>query len=272
MYRYPKNCIFCGRSPTTKEDVWPTWLAQYVPRDLKSYHGALAEIDASGEVTKTQKKWGGDPRSRRSQCVCRECNNEWMSRLQEQAKPIVLKLAQAQVATLSVHDQKVLAAWATMSTMTSEYIQPSTVAVSPLDRQRFYKTKSPLKLWKIWIGNYHRGNWKPHRIHHAWPTRTRVREESKLTANAPPNTQTTTLIFGGLYLHVASSDIPDATRRMTFPHEVTNTILKQIWPPRSGTLRWPPRRTMTDREADYAAGFLFLSMTDLLWKRSAIKL
>jgi hypothetical protein len=272
MYRYPKNCIFCGRSPTTKEDVWPTWLTQYVPRDLKSYHGALAEIDPSGEITKTQKKWDGDPRSRRSQCVCRECNNEWMSRIQERAKPVVLKLAQAQSATLSIHDQKVLATWATMSAMTSEYIQPSTVAISQLDRERFYKTKGPLKLWKIWIGNYSRENWRPHRIHHAWPVRTRVRDESKLGANAPPNTQTTTLIFGNLFLHVASTDIPNATGRMTFPDEVSDTIFKRIWPARSGTIRWPPRLTMSDRHADSAAGYLFLSMTGLLWKKPALKM
>jgi hypothetical protein len=272
MYRYPKNCIFCGCSPTTKEDVWPTWLTQYVPRSLKNYHGALAEIDQLGQVTRIQKKWDGDPRSRRSQCVCRKCNNEWMSQLQEKAKPIILRLVKTQAITLSLHDQKVFSAWATMTTMTSEYIQPSTVAISEGNRQRFYRGKEPLKLWQIWIGDYPRGTWKPHRIHHAWPVRTRIRDESKLAANTAPNTQTTTLIFGNLYLHVASTDIPNAIGRLTFPDEVINTILKRIWPLRFGPISWPPRQTMTDRDADNIAGYLFLSMTGLLWKKPTIKL
>jgi hypothetical protein len=42
--------------------------------------------------------------------------------------------------------------------------------------------------------------------------RSRVRNESALSANPALNTQTTTLIFGELYLHVASSDISDAKR------------------------------------------------------------
>jgi hypothetical protein len=247
--------------------VWPTWLTQYVPRALKSYHDTIAEINPEGEITKSRKKWDGDPRSRRAQCVCGKCNNGWMSRLQEQTKPPLLKLVQAQETRLTIHDQRLLATWATMTTMTSEYIQPSTAAISARDRNRFYKEHSPLKLSRIWIGNFHRGDWKPYRVHHAWPARTRVRNKSALSGNIPPNTQTTTITFGALYLHAASSDVPDAIRRMTFPHEVTNTILKQIWPPRSGTLHWPPPRTMTDREADHAAGFLFLLMTDLLSKK-----
>jgi hypothetical protein len=69
MYRYTKNCIFCETSPTTKEDVWPTWLTQYIPRTLKSYHGAIAEISPDGKIAKSQKKWDGDPRSRRASCL-----------------------------------------------------------------------------------------------------------------------------------------------------------------------------------------------------------
>jgi hypothetical protein len=182
----------------------------------------------------------------------------------------LLKLVKAHETWLTIADQRLLAKWATMTTITSEYIQPSAAAISAKDRGRFCRERSPLKLWKIWIGNFHRSDWKPYRIHHAWPVRSRVRSESALSANPAPNTQTTTLIFGELYLHVASSDISDAIRRMTFPHEVTDTILKQICPPRSGKLRWPPRRTMTDRDADNAAGFLFLTMTDLLWKKPKI--
>jgi hypothetical protein len=272
MSSYAKNCIFCDASPTTKEDVWPTWLTQHIPRSLNSYHGAIAEINPDGEIVKSQKKWDGDPRSRRARCVCRKCNNEWMGRLQEKAKPLLLKLVKGEEIRLTVYDQRLLATWATMTTMTSEYIQPLTVAVSARDRERFYKNRNPLKLWRIWIGNFHRGDWKPYRVHHAWPVKTRVRSNSEFSANAPPNTQTTTIVFGALYLHVASSDVPDAIRRMTFPHEVTDMILKQIWPSRFGTLRWPPRRTMPDTDADNATGFLFLSMTDLLWKKPQLKI
>jgi hypothetical protein len=271
MVHDTKTCIFCGRGPTSREDVWPTWLTRYIPRSLTSYHNAVAEISPEGEIRKIQKKRGGDPRSRRPRCVCQKCNNEWMSQLQEHTKPLVLKLAIGNATQLTFVDQKQLVVWAIMTTMTSEYMFPDTVAISNRDRQRFYKERTPPKLWKIWIGNFERDDWKPHRIHHAWPVRSRERTESTFTSNTPSNTQTTTLTFGKLYLHVASSDIPDAIRRMTFPDRVTQAILKKIWPARAGTIRWPPRRTMTDGDADMAAGFLYFSMTDLISKRPSIK-
>lgn len=246
-----KKCIFCGQGPTTKEDVWPTWLTRYLPRDLPSYFEAANTINPSGKVSTVRKKWQGDPRSRRAKCVCATCNNEWMSRLQERAKPIVLSLVRGTETTLSVHDQDLLSAWATMSTITSEYFQPSIVAISARDRRRFWKTQRGLKNWKIWIGNFHRVDWKPYRAHNAWP----------------PNAQTTTLVFGQLYLHVASSEIPTIIGRLAFPEAVTNTILRRIWPPRGGTIRWPPRQTMSDRDAETVTAFLFLRDTGLLWKR-----
>jgi hypothetical protein len=115
-----------------------------------------------------------------------------------------------------------------MSTITSEYIQPSTATISSRERQRFHKKQTALKASKIWIGNFSRGNWKPYRVHNAWSVRTRARAASHLGMNAPLNTQTTTLVFGHLYLHVASSEIPDVVRLFAFPESVTKMILKQI--------------------------------------------
>jgi hypothetical protein len=259
----PKKCIFCGGRPLTKEDVWPTWLTQYVPRDLPSYSDSVNTISASGEITTVRKKRSGDPRSRRAKCVCATCNSGWMSRLQERAKPIVLALVRGTETTLSVRDQDLLSAWATMSTITSEYFNPSQVAISARHRRRFWKTQRALKNWKIWIGNYRRGEWKPYRAHNAW---TYVKSSRPRRKPPPPNTQTTTLVFGQLYLHVTSSEISNIIKRLAFPEPLTNTILKQIWPARTGTLRWPPRQTMNDRDADTVTAFLFLFHTGLLKK------
>jgi hypothetical protein len=111
-----KKCIFCGRGQTTKEDVWPTWLTRYVPRDIPSYFNSVSLISPEAELTTTRKKMPGDPRSRRAKCVCAKCNNEWMSGLQERAKPVVLKLATGRETTLTPHDQELLTSWARSAT------------------------------------------------------------------------------------------------------------------------------------------------------------
>jgi hypothetical protein len=153
-----------------------------------------------------------------------------------------------------------------MSTITSEYFEPSIVAISARHRRRFWQTECGLKNWKISIGNSRRGDWKPHRVHNAWASSSDIKDDLSLPPSTPANTQTTSIVFGHLYLHVASSEIPNVVKRFAFPEAVTNVILKQIWPARPGTIRWPPRQAMNDRDADNVAGFLYLSATGLFWK------
>jgi hypothetical protein len=262
MWKPADGCIFCGKRPVTKEDVWPTWLTQYLPRTLLNYFDSVALIRPGGTIDTTRRKWDGDPRSRRAKCVCAGCNSGWMSRLQEDTKPIVLRLVKGDSFDLSVSDQRLLAAWATMGTMTSEFFRPSTVAISKHDHLQFWKTGRPIKGWKIWIGDFERGDWPPYRVHNAWSYSS---DNSILRPDTPADMQITTLVFGRLYLHVASSQRPNIVRGLAFPKAVTNMILKSIWPPRTSKIRWPPRQTMTDRDADNAAGFLFLAETGLLW-------
>jgi hypothetical protein len=185
-----------------------------------------------------------------------------MSELQNRAKPIVLTLAQGQSTTLSPADQKLLCAWIAMGTINSEYFNPARVAISKTDRAHLWKTKNAPMHWKIWIGDFQRTNWPPYRIHNAWVV---LNETS--TSSPPPNTQTTTLVFGRLYVHAVSSDIPEIVSRFRFPEPVEKYILHQLWPPQSATLAWPPTRTMNDQNADDAAAYFFLTSTGLLWKR-----
>jgi hypothetical protein len=266
MDRPQKNCIFCGNAPTTKEDVWPTWLTKFIPRNVPRYTSAASIINEAGGVISTKKQVDGDPRSRRAKCVCASCNNGWTSELQNSAKRIVLPLAQGQAATISPDDQELLAAWVSMGVMTSEYFNPSKAAVSSADREFLWRHKTAPKGWKVWIGNFSRISWPPYRVHHAWPVLDDECSALPLPVTAPPNTQTTTLVFGQLYVHAASSDLSEVITRLGFSTEVESTLFRRIRPALGVPIAWPPRHVMDDQDADNAAGFIFLSATGLLWK------
>ena len=60
----------------------------------------------------------------------RKCNNGWMSDLQKLAKPILLPLIQGESFLLTPKQQKIVAAWCTMSVMTSDFFQPDRQAIS----------------------------------------------------------------------------------------------------------------------------------------------
>jgi hypothetical protein len=192
-----------------------------------------------------------------------------MSILQSRAKSVVVSLARGEKLVIHPEAQRLLSAWIAMSAITSEFLNSNLVAISSSDRDWVRHRTSAPENWKIWIGNYQRNNWKPYRIRHALA----VTEDE--TAEGPgihddgvatPNTQMTTLVFGRLYVHAISSTIPEVIKCLNFPNPVS-AILAPIWPPRNAVLDWPLSQTMTDRDADSAAGFLFLSATDLLNKK-----
>ena len=72
--------------------------------------------------------------------VCKtECNNGWMSVLQNDTKPLIKSLLDNSTTTLDVMDCKLLTSWAVMSTMTLETRNPQPVwRVSELEHTLFY--------------------------------------------------------------------------------------------------------------------------------------
>ena len=94
------TCIFCGTDgKLTREHIWADWLKKYIPKDMPDYRAGTMVLGKPGDppISDVGKRVGGDPRSRRVECVCgsrtfrgkqRGCNDGWMGELQEQAKPV----------------------------------------------------------------------------------------------------------------------------------------------------------------------------------------
>jgi hypothetical protein len=265
-------CIFCGKNRSdgvafrlTKEDVWPIWLNEHVPRDLKNYTFGLGFVH-KGRAEKTSKKIDGDPRSRRVKLICASCNNGWMSKLQERAKPILLPLIKGQHAILSPTSQTILALWCAMGVMTSDFFVPERQAIPQSDRDLLRLSSSiPIDTWKIWIGRFIRRDWKPH-----WQKNSIPIIDGDVDENLPlplPNTQTTTLVFGELYVHAFSSVFPSVVADPRITNKKIEKIA-QLWPISKQFIAWPIN-PITDQEADTLSGEIF-SVIDALeratWK------
>jgi hypothetical protein len=254
------ECIFCKAQGTTYEHVWPDWLAHYVPKTLPQHSSSTVEIYRTRTDSRV-KVWAGDPRSRRVPCVCLRCNTGWMSELQQAAKPRLLPLLDGRTSFLRPYDQKILAAWAAMCTMTAEYYDRDLAAVPFEDREhlRLYR-EAPPKNWRIWIGRYVRGRWAGYWIHHSLPITEDVREPSD-TDIPPPNTQTTTFIVGQLYIHTFSSAVDNIVNQqglsnLSGARGQAGRVLAQIHPPVESFIAWPTE-DIWDVTADQIARFIF---------------
>ena len=110
----------------------------------------------------------------------------------------------------------------------------------------------PAGEWKIWIGHYNRGDWVPDWVKNALAISSDAHPARHLPDGVPiPNTQTTTLVFGNLYVHAVSSVHPDIIEMTGSP----NSKLVRLFPLGDTAIEWP-QQSMTDRDADDAAGFI----------------
>ena len=207
----------------------------------------------------------GDPQSQGTTRVCIDCNNGWMSRLQQAAKPVLLPLIQGDPTRLSRQNQRLVARWATMSVMTSDFIDPNKQAVPIEDRRQFSKTgEPPADTWKIWIGRFQRQEWRGYWVHNSIPIGDNEEELGVTEEGHPhPNTQTTTLVFGELYVHAFSCPYPEIVRPVELSDRATS-VLTQIWPVQHENVTWPSGM-MSDRDADTMAGEIFAHL-DYIWR------
>jgi hypothetical protein len=200
----------------------------------------------------TVKKRGGDPRGQTVKSVCGRCNNEWMSKLQERAKPLLIPLVRGETITLSPEAQEIIAAWVAMFVMVAENAEPTKIAISQWHRTYFYATRTVPDHWGIWIGNYQRGHWVGHLVHNVAPITLPSNIPKPNDAGLyPPNTQTTTFVVGQLYVHAGSTSLPEA-----FEFVGAGTArLTRIWPVNDAVI-WPPP-VLSDQEADIIANAFF---------------
>jgi len=237
------------------EHIWGKWIKDYIRADRKKHHIHLTRIPSpkSPNITELRIR-AGDPLSANVHVVCIDCNSTWMSRIQQETKPILIPLFQSKTTGLGPKAQAQLALWCTMATMTGEFIDrdPLGQGVTLAERQFFRQQSEIPPNWRIWIARYRRYKWKGEWIHLTVPI---LGPEDvpgiQPGDSAKPNTQTTTFVIGELYVHVmSSSGHPDLTAKWNWPAFSRLTrLLIQIWPPKESFIAWPPE-SLTDHDAD----------------------
>src|SRR5579863_3278397 len=148
----PGRCIFCGGFGLTKEHLFADWLRDYIPREMRSHVSRVALIDPPSKRQVAEQRHNGDFHSRRIRCVCGTCNNGWMSRLQNSAKPLLAPFLLGDPTTLHKRAQRVVATWTAMTVMVGEYASRECIAIPQTDRDFLMGERQPPPHWRIWIG------------------------------------------------------------------------------------------------------------------------
>lgn len=156
-------CIFCGQTPLTKEHFWPTWMKEVLPQSKFNYH-ARGDFHYSGRnfaksLNNGYKKITGPPGSWQLKIVCNTCNNNWMSQIENDAKPILTPLALGETIQLEREDQELLIKWVFLKIIIGEYDNVQNQVIKASERKSFYVNRDIPSDWKIWIARVQPALW-----------------------------------------------------------------------------------------------------------------
>ena len=259
MQQFARSCVFCRRpAKMTNEHVWGSWLKPYVKGRDNKYFLRRKTVGKAGtpDVASLAVKAGASPLHSKVSVVCGDCNHGWLSQIQERSKPHLLPLIEGKERVLiGAKAQMAIATWATMATITAEFIHGrlASIAVSNEAREAFREARAPLRNWRIWIGSYYRRRWEASYVHACQSIHW---EGSLVVPNVQdpetplPTIQWSTFVVGKLYIHTASSSTsPDLIRDWDWRNAPqARGLLVQIWPPKEAIIAWPIRG-LTDGEA-----------------------
>lgn len=260
MTKPPRKCIFCGQHGLTREHMWANWMRAYIPRVLTEYRTrSILMFPDRSEVS--IKRRTGDPHSQRIRCVCKNCNNGWMSKIQESTKPYLVPMLKGERDSFYKNGQTALAAWVGMFVMVAEYADRDKVSISARERRRLLQRKRPPAHWRIWIGKYERSTGVERWFHHVIPI---AKDGVQIVTNGSiprSNTQTSTILLGDhLVIHAMSSSVaPGIIKRWRHAPDIASKM-RQIWPIQDRYVCWPPDGILDEMDIQNLANRFFESV------------
>jgi len=243
------TCIFCGTdTKLTKEHIWPDWLKNYIPKDMPNYLAAKTIESFEKASEQTVKRIGGDPHSRRVKCVCGDCNNGWMSDLQQLAKPIVVPIIEGKSVTLNEKEQKIIASWSAMAVMCSEQGDPPNIAIAQGLRDILFQHHvPPKKRWRTWVALHNRRDLKMSWARHHFLLAQDEEHTKRFETEPFYNSQSSTYMVGPLLLHTISSDVEDAVRKYRVLYALHPKVF-EIFPSQAAEVKLDPANALSDEE------------------------
>ena len=248
-----RACIYCGADEKlTSEHVFGDWTRKYVERTYQKYSFQSVIAPSPGQaVGKPVKIRAGDPLNSQIKAVCAKCNSGWMSQIQERAKPFLIPLFEGSPRVLGRDAQRRIATWASLASMTAEFISrdPVDVSIPQFERAKIMARSRPSNSFRVWIGKYEREKWGGQWRHGTIPIYSSNEIEEASRGAHAPNHQTTSFTIGKLFVHVFSGHFRHIIARWDWQNALRAlSALKQIWPIENNVVHWPGT-TMTDADA-----------------------
>jgi hypothetical protein len=222
-----RSCFFCSSTADSLEVAWPRWLTG-------QFRGTQPS-DAHLERGKETRSWSVLQPELTVRCVCRSCNNGWMSQLESQTKPLLQPLLMGEHSSLDPADQAILALWCMKPAMVLEALdKPELRAYTQRERERL-RTVSAIP-WRTAM-------WLAGSVDQSFFLSGKNRHLGE--ASNPIPGSSITMVFAHVALQVLTIRVPADVGPKTL---VTTAVRSgpwdrstvKIWPGQSAKIDWPP--------------------------------
>jgi hypothetical protein len=239
-----RTCVFCGSDDMSKEHIWPDWLSNVLPADEPHDH-KLTRREQGTRI------WVADfsqkPYRLRVGCVCKACNNGWMSAIESAVKPYVEPLIQGRGRQLHTFAQGLIARWAILKALVFDRMaKPEQQSIVPRFYEAFYDARNSDMLpacFEVFAASY-----AGERINGIVTTQViDFRPNEQPHPDSPLGKQDVfSAIFsvGALVLQVFGRD-EDGVYEWQH-HKRMKQAVCRVWPPQKKPLVFPPRTRLSD--------------------------
>ncbi len=217
------QCPFCQQlgpnSKLTDEDIYPEWLL----RELRSRGARMRRGDEL-----TEKIY------RTTTSVCGDCNNGWMSTIENDIKELVLDLVD-HTRELNEGEQRRLALWATVKAVLFDARLGEPRTIPHGTSQEVNVRREPSRGVCVWIAAYEEGK-------DSLPVNRRpIYTAGATTDGAPDPDQIIGICVTFVIVRIAFQVFIPFVQGSLAPLENFNGSVLQIHPLQTGALTWPPR-------------------------------
>lgn len=243
MMRPKKNCIFCDAPSVSKEHFWPEWLSPYLPKqDRPSRIGQFFQAERKEPVRIVrQSERPGHTHDRTIRAVCADCNNGWMSGLEERVKPAILGVLQGQTSILTPVTSHAVALWVAVKSVVAEHSTDDAI-LTPFD-DRLALRHGEIPDWlRIFVSLHSCKTQAAFYRHSTTLAFSPIGPEPPLPPGTARNVSTTSFLVGTLFFYVSCS------RLVGFEHSLLDppVPMSRLWPPVSEMINlaaWPALST-----------------------------
>jgi hypothetical protein len=157
-------CPFCGGSSQSRssgEHIWPAWAGPLLPiRAIKREHchTGWEEFETVTEIKRDYTRQGS-PSAIKARGPCKKCNETWMSRLEDEAKPAILALTQGFATSLNRKHTRILAQWIFLKFCIISCQDAEIWCVSELDRMQFMVSRTIPRRFSAWVFKHKTQDW-----------------------------------------------------------------------------------------------------------------